>query len=72
GDNNGNYSIDLPKGSYQLYAECKGYGKGELVDVQAAGSVDLKTGPQKQKLELQLKVPNCTAGRLLFPRENRQ
>ena len=58
GDNNGNYSIDLPKGSYQLYAECKGYGKGELVDVQAAGSVDLKTGPQQQKLEIQLKDQN--------------
>lgn len=53
-DKDGNYSINLPKGSYQLYTECKGYGKGAIVNAQAAGTFDLKTGPQKQKLEIDL------------------
>ena len=60
GDEEGNYSIDLPRGESDLtiYVERAGYAKGEAQAVDTSGataSMDLVSGAAKVKVNFNLK-----------------
>lgn len=58
-DNAGKFSIELPKGGYDLYVEKDKYGKGEKKSViKATSDLKLKAGAQKEELTINLKDQN--------------